>query len=106
MEVEEVEDGRLHGVDEELVVEGVAGLRQAVFYPAEVAFAHEALVGVEAHYGVAEKGELPFHAVVSLRVALLYELCGGVESLHLEVGGRLYVIHQFSFAHYHEVAFA
>lgn len=104
MEVEEVEDGRLDGVDEELSPEGVGGLAEAVFDPTEVALADEALVRVEIHHGVEEERQLSLDAVVGLGCAQLDERGCDVEHLHLEVGRWLDALHELALADYHQVA--
>ena len=73
VEIEEIENGRLHGVDERFVVKAVFRIGDALFEQVEIAAADDLLLGREVHHGVEKQRQRAFHAVVALRRAQIYE---------------------------------
>ena len=85
MEVEEIENHRLDGRDEDVAVELVLGLRQTLTDDGEVVGAHVLLLGRQAHDGVLEQRQVAPHAIVALRRAHLDELLRDIDDVYHKV---------------------
>ena len=85
MEVEEVDNHALDGVDHRLAVEVVVREFQPLLDVVEIEGAHLLLLGGEPHDGVVEQGQVSLHAVVALRCTHLDELLRDVDGIHLEI---------------------
>ena len=85
MEVEEVDNHALDGVDHRLAVEVVVREFQPLLDVVEIERAHLLLLWGEPHDGVVEQGHVPLHAVVALRCTHLDELLRDVDGIHLEI---------------------
>ena len=85
MEVEEVDNHALDGVDHRLAVEVVVREFQPLLDVVEIERAHLLLLWGEPHDGVVEQGQVSLHAVVALRCTHLDELLRDVDGIHLEI---------------------
>ena len=74
VEIEEIENGRLHGVDERLAVKAVFRIGDALFEQVEIAAADDLLLRRKVHHGIEKQCQRAFHAVVALRRAQIYEI--------------------------------
>ena len=98
MEIEEIENGRLHGIDERFPIETVLRIGDACFQQFEIPAADDLLLRREVHHGVEEQGQRPFHAVVALRRRQFDELRGSINDLAPEVIRSMYLVNHFPFA--------
>lgn len=105
MEVKEIKNRRLHGINQHFAVESVVGLIEPIVYPAEIALTHKPLLRIKTHDRIEEERQLPFHTVVGLRDAEFDERGRHIERPHGEIFRRPDVVEQFSLADYHQVTF-
>ena len=98
VEIEEIENGRLHGVDERLAVKAVFRIGDASFEQVEIAAADDLLLGREVHHGVEKQRQRTFHAVVALRRAQIYETGFRIDDLAPEIVRRFCFLDQFPLA--------
>ena len=85
VEVEEVDNHALYGVDHRLAVEVVVRERQPSLDVVEVEGAHLLLLGVEPHDGVVEQSQVTFHAVVALWRTHLDELLRDINGIDFKI---------------------
>lgn len=85
VEVEEIENHRLDGRDEDVAVELMLGLRQALTNDGEVIGTHALLLGRQTHDGVLEQRQVAPHAIVALWRAHLDKLLRDIDDLDCEV---------------------
>jgi len=85
VEVEEVDNHALYGVDHRLAVEVVVREREPPLDVVEVEGAHLLLLSVEPHNGVVEQGQMTFHAVVALRRTYLDELLRDINGIDFKI---------------------
>ena len=85
VEVEEVDNHALDGVDHRLAVEVVVREGQPLLDVVEVERAHLLLLGGEPHDGVVEQGQMPLHAVVALRRTHLDELLRDIDGIDFKI---------------------
>ena len=98
MEIEEIENGRLHGIDERFPIKAVLRIGDARFQQLEVSAADDLLFRREVHYGIEKQRQRPFHAVVALWRRQFDKLRCGINDLASEVLRRVYLINHFPFA--------
>lgn len=104
MEVEEVDDERLHDVDHQVVVEVMGGLLDASLEVVEIALALGVHPRREVHDGVEEEGELSLRAIIVLWRTEGDERRGDIHHDDVEVVLMVYPLYQLALAHNHEVA--
>lgn len=98
VEVEEIEDHRLDGRDEDVAVELMIGLRQALTNDGEVIGAHALLLGRQTHDGVLEQRQVAPHAIVALWRAHLNKLLRYIDDFDREVVAGLAAAEQVAAA--------
>jgi len=94
VEVEEVDDHALDGVNHGLAVEVMAGEGMPPLDVVEVEHAHLLLLGVEAHDGVDEQRQMSLRAIIALRCADLDELLRNIHHINHEIKALHYILHQ------------
>ncbi len=105
VEVEEVDDHALHGVDHRVAVEVVGVDGQAAAQVVEVEGADLLLLVAEVHHGVLEEGQVSAGAVVGRRRGDLHKIAPHIYDLHGEVGaGALHAERHLLLRHNHAVA--
>ena len=85
MEIEEVDNHTLYGINHRLTMEVVVCERQPLLDVVEVECAHLLLLGGEPHDGVVEQGQMPLHAVVALRRTHLDELLRDIDGIDFKI---------------------
>ena len=69
VKVEEIEDSRLHGVDECFLIKAVFRITDTQLQQFEIPTADDLLLRREVHHGIEKKSQRPLHAVIALRCA-------------------------------------
>ena len=85
VEVEEVDNHALDGVDHRLAVEVVVREREPPLDVVEVEGAHLLLLGVEPHDGIVEQGQMTFHAIVALWRTHLDKLLRDINGIDFKI---------------------
>ena len=104
MEIEEIQDKRLHGVDHQVAVETVLRLRKAQAECLEIAIAQTVLLLREVHDGVEEQCQLPLGAVVGLGCGEINESRRDIHHHHAEAGIGFNPVYQLALADDEQVA--
>ena len=104
MEIEEIQDERLHGVDHQVAVETMLRLRKAQAECLEIAVTQAVLLLREVHNGIEKQCQLPLGAIVGLGCREIDKSRRDIHCHYTKAGIRLNLVNQFSLANDEQVA--
>ncbi|CCY37621.1 putative uncharacterized protein [Tannerella sp. CAG:118] len=98
VEVKEVENRRLHGVDKRFPVKAVLRVPDTLLQQVEIAAADNLLLRCKVHDRIEEKGQRPLHPIIALRRTQVYKTGSSIDYPAPEILRRLYPVYQLPFA--------
>lgn len=105
MEIEELQDKRLHRANEHFAIEMVLGVGKAYAEHLKIVVAAVVLLFRKVHNGVEKQRQLPLCTIVGLRGTEIDKSRCGIDNHNTELLIGLYLVHQFAFAHDEQVPF-
>lgn len=104
MEIEEVDDHGLHGIEQGVAMKLVVADGETATDIVEVQCAHLLLHSIEMHYGIVKEGYASARAVVALRHGEEDELRSDINHIDMKTGIFPHITHKIAKPHYQAIA--